>query len=59
MATESQKAAMKRYYEKRKATKKTMVLTFDRKDDADVISKLDTVNRSPYVARLVREDLKR
>ena len=57
MATEAQKAAMRRYYDRRKANKKSMLLTFDKKDDADVIAKLMTVNRSKYVARLVREDI--
>lgn len=57
MTTESQKDAMRRYYEKRKATKRMMLFTFDKKDDADVIDKLDKVNRSQYITRLVREDI--
>lgn len=55
--TEKQREAMRRYYQKRKLQKKAVLLQFDRKEDADVLAKLDTVNRTPYVAGLIRKDI--
>ena len=59
MATEAQKRAFKAYYAKTKEMKRCVMLRFDRKDDADVLERLDAVpNKTDYIRGLVRGDCK-
>ena len=58
MASEAQKKACKRYYEKNKRLYKVVMLRFSKKDDADVIAALEKVpNKTAYIKELVRGDL--
>lgn len=57
MATEAQKAACRRYYERTKKTHKVYMLRLNRKADKDVIAALDAVpNKTDYIRELVRRD---
>lgn len=57
MASEAQKKACKRYYEKNKHLYKVVMLRFNKKNDADVIAALEKVpNKTAYVKALVRGD---
>lgn len=57
MATEAQKAACKRYYEKTKRSHKVIMLRFNRVADRDVIAVLESVpNKTQYIRELVRGD---
>lgn len=56
MATEAQLRAQKKYD---KANTKTYLLKLNKKTDADIINKLETVeNRQGYIKELIRDDLK-
>lgn len=58
MATEAQRAACKRYYEKNKYRFRTVALRLDRDEQGDVLDKLDSVpNKLKYVVELVRRDI--
>lgn len=58
MATEAQKRANRKYYEKSKKFFKAVLLRFSREQDADVLAKLDSVpNKTDYVRKLVRKDI--
>ena len=58
MASEAQRAACKRYYERTKDQYKMIVLRLHKKDDADVIAALEASgNRTKYVKELVRGDI--
>lgn len=57
-ATEAQKKACKRYYDKNKGNWKAVLLRFDKEKDKDVIAALDsTPNKTAYVRDLVRGDI--
>ena len=57
MASEAQKAAMRRYYQKMKNKKRVYMLRFDRDNDSDVIARLDKcANKAAYIRDLVRGD---
>lgn len=59
MATDAQRAACRRYYAKTKATKKAVMLRFDRENDRDVIEKLESQSsKADYIRKLVREDIR-
>lgn len=58
MATEAQRNACKRYYERTKKTHRVIVLRFDKRKDGDVISALEaSPNKTQYVRDLVRGDI--
>lgn len=58
MATEAQRAACRRYYERNKSLYKVIMLRLNRKNDADVITALDKVpNKTAYIKELVRGDI--
>jgi hypothetical protein len=60
MASEAQKAACKRYYEKTKAITKVYMLRLNKKQDADIIAALDgEQNKSDYLRKLIRKDIGR
>lgn len=57
MATEAQKAACRRYYERTKKSHKVYMLRLNRTLDKDVIAALESVpNKTEYIRKLVRED---
>lgn len=58
MSSELQRIAYREYYHRTKDRKRAVMLKLDRKDDADVIGKLDSVpNKTDYIRVLVRNDL--
>ena len=58
MASEAQRLACKRYYERTKATTRAIMFRFSRETDADVLDKLDSVpSKIDYIRKLVREDV--
>ena len=57
-ATEAQRKACKRYYERTKKNWKVFALRLNTKDDADVIGKLCSVpDKREYIKKLVRGDI--
>lgn len=55
MATEAQKAAMRRYYHKTKDTKRSYMLRFDKNADADVIAVMDAApSKTDYIRKIIR-----
>lgn len=57
MSSELQRKVYREYYHRTKDRKRFVMLKLDRKDDAGVIGKLDSVpNKTDYVRKLVRRD---
>lgn len=57
MASEAQKRAFKRYYERTKNTHKVYMFRLGKENDADIIAKLDSVpSKVDYLRKIVRED---
>ena len=55
MATEAQKAAMRRYYAKMKGKKRNYMLRFDKENDADIIEALDAASsKTDYIRKIIR-----
>lgn len=60
MASEAQRAACKRYYERTKHDNRVIILRLNKKADADVIEALETSeNKTAYVKKLIRADIER
>lgn len=60
MATEAQKRAQKRYDEANKDKFRIIHLKLNRDTDADIISKLESVeNIQGYIKELIRQDIKK
>jgi len=58
MATEAQRAACKRYYERTKKSHKVYIIRLNRESDRDVIATLDRAgNKTDYIRDLVRGDI--
>lgn len=58
MATEAQRAACKRYYERTKKSHKAYIIRLNRESDRDVIAALDmAANKTDYIRDLVRGDI--
>ena len=57
MPTEAQKRASAKYA---KANTRTISIKLNKKTDADVIEKLDTVqNKNGYIKKLIRKDIEK
>lgn len=55
MASEAQRAACRRYYERTKKDYKAYMLRFSRTSDADIIEKLEQVpNKTEYIRSIIR-----
>lgn len=60
MATDAQKRAQKRYDEVNKDKFRMIHLKLNRDTDADIISKLESVeNIQGYIKELIRQDIKK
>lgn len=60
MTKEAQKRACRAYYQRTKATTKAYLLRMRKKEDADVIERIDAQpSKVEYIKRLVREDAER
>ena len=57
MASEAQRAACKRYYQKTKGMYRVFALRFNKEADADVIAALEaTPSKTDYIRELVRRN---
>jgi predicted CopG family antitoxin len=58
MASEAQRASLRRYYMKNRDKKKAFLIRFDKEQDADVIDAIEkSGNKTDYVRQLVRGSL--
>lgn len=59
MASEAQRAACKRYYERTKGQYKVIVLRLNRNSCGDVIDRLEgEPNKTKYITGLIRDDIR-
>jgi predicted CopG family antitoxin len=58
MASEAQRASLRRYYMKNRDKKKAFLIRFDKEQDADVIEAIEkSGNKTDYIRKLVRGSL--